>query len=109
MRAREFFELAARDIFYTQGYKAIPFNEPKVVLKTKDTAEAMAGNLRLCLCETNDKPTLDLFLKEASKAKDLGLGLRVNEHFVSDGCYFIEAKVPVCWYLTAINNNLQKS
>ena len=103
MRPREFFELAAREIFNTQGYKGVSVNKPKVVVKTKDTAEAMAGNLRLCLCETSDKPTLDLFFGEVSKAKELGL--KVNEHFVSQGCYFVETKAPVCWYLTATNKN----
>ncbi len=106
MEASEFFELAAKEIFYQQGYVGDSVNKPRVFVKTRDTAEAEAGNLRLCLCETRNKKTLDLFLRESSQAKDLGVGLRANEHFVSQGCYFVETKVPVNWYLAATNEIL---
>ncbi len=106
MKAKEFFELAAREILYAQGYVGSTVNHPRVVVITKDTAEADAGNLRLCMCETMNEKTLKDFLDKASKVKELGLGLRVNEHFVGSGCYFIESKVPVHWYLTAKNDIL---
>jgi len=106
MKSSEFFALAAREIFYTQNYVGESVNKPRVFIKTKDTAEAEAGNLRLCLCETLDRRTLDEFLRDASQAKELGLGLQKNEHFVSSGCYFVESKVPVHWYLAAKNEIL---
>ncbi|MEM4244615.1 MAG: hypothetical protein QW404_02350 [Candidatus Nanoarchaeia archaeon] len=106
MKAKEFFELAAKEIFYAQGFVGESVKHPDVVILTKDTAEATAGNLRLCMCETIDDRTLKSFLDQATKTKELGIGLRVNEHFVGSGCYFVETKVPVHWYLAARNEIL---
>ncbi len=107
MKDKEFFGMVAKDVFEQQGYTGPSVAKPKVVMrKNRYIADVTAGNLRLVLYEGSKREITDRFHEEVSKAKELGLGLKVNEHFVTQGSYFVDCNIPMCWYIAATNHIL---
>ncbi|MFH1210687.1 MAG: hypothetical protein V1645_02110 [archaeon] len=106
MKDKEFFGMVAKDVLGQQGYTGPSVAKPKVVMRDSDIADVMAGNLRIVLYEGSKRELTDRFHEEVSKAKELGLGLKVNEHFVTQGSYFVGCNIPMCWYIAATNHIL---